>query len=99
MSSRHLHNMSSRRLQDVFKTNKCLLDNDYVKLPCNEDEWINELKGFIENYELPSSSELKNFRIIISTIIHKNFYNFKHIYFMSNMDLPSGHSDIVTMSE
>lgn len=27
--------------------------NDYVKMPENEDEWKEELKGFIENYEFP----------------------------------------------
>ena len=26
---------------------------DYVKLPKNEDKWISELIGFIENYEFP----------------------------------------------
>lgn len=28
-------------------------NNDHVKIPENEDEWKEELKGFIENYEFP----------------------------------------------
>ena len=29
------------------------LFNEYVKIPSTEHEWINEIKGFIENYEFP----------------------------------------------
>ena len=29
------------------------LFDEYVKMPSTEQEWINEIKGFIENYEFP----------------------------------------------
>ena len=60
--------------------------SDFVRLPCNENEWANELRGFIENYEFPCIGAWDGFHVYISSKL-KNFYNFKHRYSISNMAL------------
>ena len=62
------------------------LYNGYIKLPTSEEELVNELKGFIENYEFPCIGAWDGFHVYISSKL-KNFCNFKHRYSISNMAL------------
>ena len=58
--------------------------NDCLKMPANKYEWMNEIKGFIKNYEFPW--RLGWLSCIISSKM-KIFYNFKHRNSVSNMGL------------
>ena len=73
----------------------------YSKLPTSEDEWKDELKGFIENYEFPCTGAWDGFHVCISSKL-KNFYEFKQRYSVSSkalvgcnkwiLDLPVAHT-------
>ena len=60
--------------------------NDYIKLPTSDEEWKDELKGFIENYEFRCAGAWDGFHVYISSK-SKKFYNFKHIYSVSSIAL------------
>ena len=57
-----------------------------VKMPENKNEWINEVKDFIESYEFPYTGAWNVFHVYVSSDL-KTFCNFKHRYFVSSMDL------------
>ena len=70
--------------QDVCKAIvQCLYDK-FVYLPRNIDEWSQELKHFLENWEFPCVGAWDGFHIYISTKL-KNFYSFKKRYSVTNM--------------
>ena len=46
--------------------------NDYIKLPTSDEEWKDELKGFIENYEFPCAGAWDGFHVYISSKSKKN---------------------------
>ena len=56
------------------------------EMPGGEQEWINELKGFIENYLFPCIGVWDGFHVYISSKL-KSFYNFNHRYSVFNMGL------------
>ena len=60
--------------------------HEYVKMPSTEQEWINEIKGFIENYEFPCTGAWDDFHVCVCSKL-KNHCNFKHKYSVSNMGL------------
>ena len=62
------------------------LFHEYVKMPSTEQEWINEIKGFIENYEFPCIGAGDDFHVCVCSKL-KNHCNFKHKYSVSNMGL------------
>ena len=62
------------------------LFDEYVKMPSTEQEWINETKGFIENYEFPCIGAWDGFHVYVCSKL-KNHYNFKHRCWISNMGL------------
>ena len=65
--------------QDVCKAIvKCLYDK-FVYLPRNLDEWSQELRNFLENWEFPCVGAWDGFHVYISTKL-KNFYSFKNRY-------------------
>ena len=55
------------------------LFDEYAKMPSTEQEWINEIKGFIENYEFPCIGAWDGFRVYVCSKL-KNHDNFKHRY-------------------
>ena len=66
-----------------------LVDNlfdEYVKIPSTEQEWINEIKGFIENDEFPCIGAWDGFHVYLCSKL-KSHYNFKHKYSITNMGL------------
>ena len=70
--------------QDVCKAIvQCLYDK-FVYLPRNIDEWSQELKNFLENWEFPCVGAWDGFHVYISTKL-KNFYSFKKRYSVTNM--------------
>ena len=57
-----------------------------VRLPETDEEWMDELKGFTENYEFPCVGAWDGFHIYISSKL-KNYFSFKKRYTMKNMGL------------
>ena len=55
-------------------------------MPSTEQEWINEIKGFIKNYEFSYIGAWGGFHVYECSKI-KNHYNFKNRYSISNMEL------------
>ena len=62
------------------------LFDKYVKMSLTEQEWINQIKGFIENYEFPCIGAWDGFDVYVCSKL-KNHYNFKQRYSISNMGL------------
>ena len=55
-------------------------------MPSTEQEWINKIKGFIENYEFLCIGPWDGFHVYVCSKL-KNQYNFNHRYSISNMGL------------
>ena len=51
------------------------LFEEYVKLPSTEQEWINKIKGFIENYEFPCIGAWDGFHVHISSKLTTTILN------------------------
>ena len=90
---RYAHGVSSKELAcTIFnKTSRAIvyhLYDEFVKLPATEDEWQEEMKGFLENYGFPCSAAWDGFHIYVSTRI-KQYYSFKKRYTVTNMGLVS----------
>ena len=62
---------------------ECLYDK-FVYLPRNPDEWNQELRNFLENWEFPCVGAWDGFHVYFSTKL-KNFYGFKKRYSVTNM--------------
>ena len=56
--------------------------NDYVKMPENEDEWKEGLKGFIENYEFPCVGTWDGFHVYIDQNIKVSINSNTDIQFL-----------------
>ena len=100
---RYAHGVSFHTIGDLFgiskelactifnKTSRAIvfhLYDEFVKLPTTEDEWQEELKGFIENYGFPCVAAWDGFHIYVSTRL-KQFYSFKKRYTVTNMGVVS----------
>ena len=62
------------------------LFDEYVKMPSTDQEWINEIKGFIENDEFPYIRAWDGFHVYLCSKL-KNHYSFKHRYSITNTGL------------
>ena len=62
------------------------LYDDNVRMPSSDDEWLEELRGFIENYEFPCVGAWDGFHVYVSSKL-KTFYSFKKRYTMSSLGL------------
>ena len=60
------------------------LFDEYVKMSSTEQKWINEIKGFIENYEFPYIRSWDGFHGYVCGKL-KNHYKFKHRYSITNI--------------
>ena len=60
------------------------LFDEFVKMPSTEQGWINEIKGFIENYEFPCIGAWDSFHVYVCSKL-KSHYNLKHRYSVSNL--------------
>lgn len=63
----------------------CLYD-EFVGLPSSEDEWVNECKSFIENYEFPCIGAWDGFHVHVASHL-KNYFSFKNKYTVTSMGL------------
>ena len=63
----------------------CLYD-EFVKILQTEEEWVNEFKFFMENYEFPCVGAWDGFHVHVSTHL-KNHFNFKNYYTITRMEL------------
>ena len=59
---------------------------EYVKMPSTEQEWINKIKDFNENYEFPCIGAWDGCHVYVCLKV-KNHCNFKHRYSISYMTL------------
>ena len=64
---------------------ECLYDR-YVQMPKGIDEWTDELKNFLKNWQFPCVGAWDGFHVYVSTNL-KNFYSFKKRYSITNMAL------------
>ena len=62
------------------------LFNKFIKLPTTEEEWMEECKAFIENYEFPCVDAWDGFHVHVKTHL-KNHFSFKNKYTVSCMGL------------
>ena len=62
--------------------------DEYVKMSNTDEEWENDLRGFIENFETPYTGVWDGFHVYVSSKL-KPFYNFKKCYTMSSLGLVS----------
>ena len=62
------------------------LYKEVVHLLKSEEEWPNECKGFIGNYEFPCVEAWNGFHIHVATRL-KNYYSFKSKYTVTSMGL------------
>ena len=60
--------------------------NEFVGRPSSEDEWVNECKSFIENYEFPCVGEGDGFHVHVASHL-KNYFSFKNNYTVTSMGL------------
>ena len=58
----------------------------YACLPTNDEEWQNEIRGFLENYEFPCVGAWDGFHVYINSQV-KNYFSFKKRYSMTNLGL------------
>ena len=62
------------------------LYDTYVTLPQNNQEWTDDVKSFIENYEFPCAGAWDGFHVYVSSKL-KSYFSFKKRYSMSNLAL------------
>ena len=70
--------------KDVCRVLVTTLYDRYVHLPKSADEWKQELKNFLQDWEFPCVGAWDGFHVYISTKL-KNFYSFKKLYSVSSM--------------
>ena len=70
--------------QDVSTIMVRRMYDQFVCLPRTTEEWTEELKGFLENWEFPCVGAWDGFHVYISTT-EKKYYSFKKRYSVSNM--------------
>ena len=58
----------------------------YVLLPTTDEEWENEIRVFLENYEFPCVGAWGGFYVYINSQL-KNYFSFKKRYSMTNLGL------------
>ena len=69
---------------DVCRVLVTTLYDRYVHLPKSADEWKQELKNFLQDWEFPCVGAWDGFHVYVSTKL-KNFYSFKKRYSVSSM--------------
>ena len=62
------------------------LYNGYVRLPTTDEEWQNEIRGFLENYEFPCVGAWDGFHVYINSQV-KDYFSFKTRYSITNLGL------------
>ena len=62
------------------------LYDEFVCLPRTEEDWANECKGFIENYEFPCVGAWDGFHVNVACHL-KNYFSFKNKYTVTSMGL------------
>ena len=97
------HAASYNELEDVFGISKSLgcktfnkvvrvlvatMYDVYVSLPVTEQQWIEELTGFIENYGFPCVGVWDGFHVYLNSKLKNNF-SFKKRYSRTNLGLVS----------
>ena len=60
--------------------------DEFIKLPIGEEEWVQECKSFIKNYEFPCVGVWDGFHVNITTHL-KNHYSFQSKYTESSLGL------------
>ena len=58
----------------------------YVRLPTTDEEWQNEIRGFLENYDFPCVGAWDGFHVYINSHL-KNYFSFKKRHSMTNLGL------------
>ena len=69
---------------DVCKVLVNTLYDRFIYMPRTTEEWTQELKGFLENWEFPCVGAWDGFHVYVSTTL-KNFYSYKKRYSVTNM--------------
>ena len=62
------------------------LFDEFVRLPETEDEWVEECKSFMENYEFPCVGAWDGFSVHVASHL-KNYFSFKNKYTITSMGL------------
>ena len=76
--------LATQSFNHVVRELVLIIFDEYVKMPSTEQEWLNEIKSFIENHESPCIGAWEAFYVCSKL---KNHCNFKHRYSISNMGL------------
>lgn len=91
--------------EDVFGWSVSVYDNTFncvcrvlvahmydhcVTMPATKNEWIEEIKGFIENYEFPCVGASDGFHVYINSKL-KSYFSFKKRYSITKMGLAGYH--------
>ena len=72
------------KVSNVIRVLISSLHDEFIKLPSSEEEWIQECKSFIENYEFPCAGAWDGFHVNITTRL-TNHYSFKNKCTVSSM--------------
>ena len=56
----------------------------YVRLPTTDEEWQNEIRGFLENFKFPCKGTWDGFHVYINSQL-KNYFTFKKRYSITNV--------------
>ena len=78
--------LASTTFNKVVRVLVATMYDDYVKLPSSSNEWQEQLKGFIENYEFPCVGAWDGFHVYVSSKI-KSYFSFNKRYTMSSLGL------------
>ena len=78
--------LATQTFNKVIRVLISSLYNEFFKLSSSEEEWVQECKSFIENYEFPCIGAWDGFHVNITTHL-KNNYSFKNKYTVSSMGL------------
>ena len=70
------------------------LYNGYVRLPTTDEEWQNEIRGFLENHKFPCVGAWAGFHVYINSQL-KNYFSFKKRYSLTNLGLIGYHKSFL----
>ena len=88
----HLFGISKELVCKMFhKTSRVIiyfLYETFVRIQTTDDEWADELKGFMKNYGFPCIAAWDGFHVYLSTRL-KQYFSFKKRYTVTNMGLIS----------
>ena len=78
--------LANQTFNKVIRVLISSLYDESIKFPSSEEEWVQECKSFIENYEFPCVDTWDGFHVNITTRL-KNHYSFKNKYIVTSMSL------------